>query len=117
MQNLLRVFIASVMPLLVACASSPVLVTPDHYETRVDSDGAKRFEFGVRRLTEAPSLQNMRDGRTQEIEPLRFEQIEDSLQAWMESDGFCRDGFFIYDQRFDGSLYLVLGECRDLATN
>lgn len=108
--------IGATLMLLAGCAGAPNLVVPDHYQTRIDSDGAKRFEFGIRQQTSQPTLRNIRDGQTQPAgNRLSREQIEQSIEAWMLKDGFCQQGFFIYDQRYDGSMYLVLGECREAA--
>ena len=109
--------LAICLALLNGCAGSAQVIQPDHYVTRVGSDNAKRFEFGIRQQVEASTLRNIRDGQTQAAGN-RFDRqlIEDSIAAWMQTDGFCLQGFFIYDQRYDGSMYLVLGECREAAT-
>lgn len=118
--------------LLVACASQQEIRLPDQFETETLVDGSKRFSFV---LNFAPRFggagQADGEGRQQEGQPQRAPtgraggtpqrvpsraEMDQVLEEYFQRYPYCEEGYFVYDQGFDGSRYTMLGECQESAT-
>lgn len=80
---------------------------PDRFETEVLEDGSKRFLFQVR---SGPGA-----GRPEGRDRPNTENMKIALDSYFEQQPFCEEGYFLYDQGFDGNTYTILGECQESA--
>lgn len=93
--------------LVTSCSSTNVNILPDRFETDVLADGSKRFLFEVR---SGPGA-----GRREGRDRLNAENMRLALDSYFELQPFCEEGYFLYDQGFDGNAYTILGECQESA--
>lgn len=91
-------FVAS----LFACSSPSV---SDRYDLQtLDSeDASKRFTYGF-----SARGQDRDRSRAASVADMRRE-----LENYMAATGYCEQGYFIYDETFDGAEYLLHGECQE----
>jgi hypothetical protein len=92
--------------LIASCSSSNAFLMPDRFETDILSDGSKRFLFEVN------TNSGRAEGRGGAIDR---EGMELGLRGYFEQYPYCEEGFFLYDQGYDGSTYTMLGECQESA--
>lgn len=106
--------------LVTACAGKDQLVMPDNFSTETLVDGSKRFSFSVnsaRRNADGITARDISQGRAAQGAPApRAEDMEQALKGYFEIYPYCEEGYFIYDQGFDGNTYTLLGECQESAT-
>lgn len=81
---------------------------PDRFSTEILDDGSKRFVFEV---LAGPGGQG---GGNRNIN-LQPERMEAALEAYFVEYPFCEEGYFLYDQGFNGRAYTMLGECQESA--
>ena len=94
--------------LIASCSSSSVVLVPDRFETEVLSDGSKRFVFEVN-FGPTAGRADRRSGA------LDRTSMESALEGYFEQNPFCQEGYFLYDQGFNGRAYTMLGECQESA--
>ena len=109
-----------VLLVLGACASK---VPSDRYNfSGVQSqDGSKRFVYGysVRRSAPGAPLAVERDGaarnavRPRRLETVDFSAMRKELDIYMNVNPYCSEGYFVYNETFDGGEYLLHGECQE----
>ena len=88
--------------MLASCAGQSQF---EDYQFRAvaSDDGSKRFQYVLPAIGEG-------------VEPSsrgNFAKMRDVLGRYLEHTQYCLDGFFVYDETFDGLEYLLHGECRD----
>ena len=113
-----RIFLLILVSILVSCASKKV---SDQYQLQsVESaDSSKRFTYGfyVQRLgVGSPSLDGENRGSIRSRprdQTANFEEMRQELKNYMAITGYCSEGYFIYDETFNGSQYLLHGECQE----
>jgi hypothetical protein len=81
---------------------------PDRFETDILADGSKRFVYEVRFGSGSRQSAGRSQAPSQEI-------MEEALEDYFAQDPYCEQGYFLYDQGFDGSSYTILGECQESA--
>ncbi len=81
---------------------------PDRFDTEILEDGSKRFVFEV---LSGPGGEG-RGNRNMIPQP---EAMETALEAYFSEHPFCEEGYFLYDQGFNGRAYSMLGECQESA--
>lgn len=111
-----------------ACASSK---PSEHYNFRAleTADQSKRFTYGfsIRSLGSAGesvlgntrsvgSSPSDRDSRSR-AKPINFEEMREELAIYMSVTEYCNKGYFVYDETFDGTQYLLHGECQESNNN
>ena len=122
----------SLLILLSACAGKEQVLLPDYFDTQILTDGSKRFSFRLDQNPRAGQGSQRQTGSDQEAgRPNRDEnsgtggrqsvpnreEMEEALEAYFEIYPFCSEGYFIYDQGFDGNSYTMLGECQESASD
>lgn len=111
---------------LAACASQQQIVMPDRFETETLEDGSKRFSFNLDFNRSRDDESSQQEGQPQEAPtnraggaprrvPSRAE-MDEILEVYFQNYPYCEDGYFVYDQGFDGNSYTMLGECQESAT-
>lgn len=91
-------------------------VDPPGVISRLVEGDAKRFVYtvsgrpqGGRSVEQLEASSTGRSGSRN----LSFDQLEDYLEDKMKLDGFCTQGYFVYDRQYDGRDYRLLGECNE----
>lgn len=96
---------------LTACASTGVSDLYEFYTVESTNDSKL---FGYRFVVDPTERQ---PGTSKKILPrgfnVSFADMRDELEKYMESFPYCRDGYFVYDESFDGQRYILHGECQE----
>lgn len=104
--------------LLASCAGKEQLIMPDRFDTEIMQDGSKRFSFSLD-FNRRGRLLNSGDSSSGRASPVsiapRQAEMESALSMYLEMYPYCEEGYFVYDQGFDGSTYTLLGECQESA--
>jgi len=105
---------------LSACATK---VASDRYNfSAIDSqDNSKRFTYGfsVRRAADGSSSTDGEprvSSRPRRQESADFMKMRDALENYMEDYQYCKEGYFVYNETFDGRHFLLHGECQESLT-
>lgn len=130
--GLIWVFVLSLFA--AACASN---TPPEHFVLKpvASNDDSKRFTYGVRvgRQGGGPgrggpggasggggsgsgpqgSGQQGGSGGPQRGNQVGFEQLREALEDYMALNQYCTEGYFIYDETYNGNEYLLHGECQE----
>lgn len=111
----------------VFAASCATTQTSDQYEFSwvATEDMSKRFTYASFAYGSAASL----DERTQSpggaqdapqrssgqpgVGRISFGEMREDLEDYMAVEQYCTDGYFIYNETFDGRRYLLHGECQE----
>lgn len=99
-----------VVTLVCACASSRYSELYEFYpvETKTDSK-LFRYEFILR------PEQGTNNSRA--VPPpgfaVSFDDMREELERYMQANPYCTQGYFIYDESFDGNRYSLSGECQE----
>lgn len=51
--------------------------------------------------------------RQAEFARVSFAEMREDLEEYMAVEQYCTDGYFIYNETFDGRRYLLHGECQE----
>ena len=100
-----------VVLLLTACASNQV---SDLYEFAVvDSEtDSKLFEYSF-----VVDPNQRQPGTSKKLLPrdfaVSFGDMREELRKYMQAFPYCTQGYFVYDESFDGQKYRLLGECQE----
>ena len=93
--------------LLVLCACASNQFSRLYQFQQVDSEGpSKLFRYGLtigQGTTVSPA-----DARR-----VSFADMRKELEKYMDAVQFCTQGYFVYNETFDGSEYLLHGECQE----
>lgn len=110
-------FMILALSLLTACATNKLsdLYVLKPVET---ADLSKRFTYGY--AIRGPgggqqgggSESSSRNGQSRE-RPGSFEDMREELENTMAVIGYCTEGYFVYDETFNGNQYLLHGECQE----
>jgi len=110
MGNLAKVVATSVVFLMTACASNRYSELYEFYpvETKTDS---KLFSYQF-------ILRPDERGNSSGASPppgfvVSFEDMRQELEKYMAENPYCTQGYFIYNEIFDGNKYSLLGECQE----
>ncbi|GEM_PF-1486158 len=104
--------------LAASCAGKEQLIMPDRFDTEILQDGSKRFSFSLdfNRRGRLVSSGDAASGRSASVSIApRQAEMERALNMYFEMYPYCDEGYFVYDQGFDGSTYTLLGECQESA--
>lgn len=101
---------------MASCAGKEQLIMPDRFDTDILQDGSKRFSFSLNfnrrgRLVSSEDSSSNR-ASTVSVAP-RQTEMETALRIYFAMYPYCQEGYFVYDQGFDGSTYTLLGECQE----
>lgn len=105
-----KVYAILVVSLVAACASSRYSELYEFYpvETKTDSK-LFRYEFILR--------PEQRINSSRSLPPpgfaVSFEDMRNELEKYMEANPYCTEGYFVYDESFDGNKYSLRGECQE----
>ena len=119
MKNLLKLItLALLLGSLIACSSAPK--RPENYQltTSVSSDGSKRFLYSVNTRSNKRKLGDYDRSSPvpyRNLLPVPLKTIEKYMRRELKQTQFCETGYFIYDRRFQGQSFEVLGECNESA--
>ena len=97
--------------LLAACASHQV---SDLYEFAVvDSEtDSKLFEYSF-----VLDPNQRQPGTGKKLLPgnfaVSFDDMREALEKYMRAFPYCSQGYFVYDESFDGQQYRLRGECQE----
>jgi len=111
----IRIVFCLVFTTLVGCTGGVVGIEGFNTDIRYDvyNDGSKRFYFSAQRDLNR-GLVRSRHGT---FDPEAFRGYMDrTLLQLIETDGFCREGYFVIDRSDHPENGFVRGECRDSAT-
>ena len=104
---------------LASCAS-PTISPKYQLRTVETEDESKRFTYGfsARRSAlgsggEAPTRGA---GRQRRDRGASFADMRKELETYMEITRYCSEGYFVFDESFDGNEYLLHGECQESKT-
>lgn len=124
--RLLKVMKPSCLVLIVSgllgCASSSV---SDRYqfESLDTEDSSKRFTYSAFIRGVGGVAQEQGAGQAQgtagpaRARSVNVEDMKKELEGYMAVTGYCGQGYFIYDETFDGVEYLLHGECQESKNN
>ena len=74
------------------------------------------YGYSVRRRTQGAPLAVARDGNTvrpRRLETVDFSAMRKELDIYMDANLYCSEGYFVYNETFDGGEYLLHGECQE----
>lgn len=94
--------------LLIGCASNSVSDLYDFYPVESDDDRKVfeyRYSIGVAGLADQSSLSSRKG--------FSFADMREELNKYMDVFRYCEQGFFVYDEVFDGREYALRGECQE----
>lgn len=105
--------LVSCMVVLTGCAS-PKISPKYQLKTVATEDDSKRFTYGffAKGPGGGPGSQPSARGGTRD-RGVNFRDMREELGVYMEITGYCSDGYFIYDETFNGREYLLHGECQE----
>lgn len=96
---------------LTGCATNKVSDLYEFYE--VESKGESKL-FGYRFVIDPNQRQ---PGTSKRLTPNRFaisfDDMREELENYMDVFPYCTEGYFVYDESFDGQKYTLLGECQE----
>ena len=97
--------------ILCSCASSRVSNLYEFYE--IESKGESKF-FGYRFVLDPAQRQPGTSGRSiPDHFAISFDDMRKELKKYMAVYPYCTEGYFVYDESFDGQRYRLLGECQE----
>lgn len=105
------------MVVLVACSSNKVSELY-RFQPVQSADSSKRFTYGLSVRGPGGVAERQGNGRGQASAARRnpaadFEDMRDELENYMTVVEYCTQGYFIYDETFNGIQYLLHGECQE----
>ena len=130
LQYILRIFAYSALLLIallnVACSTTSNIKSVGKLNTDVAQDGSKRFTYSLEfkdipaipvadanysrsQAGEIVSKQNFFDLHYEEIKDLSHLQLKKDL----DSSGFCKQGFFLLEERIRLTNTFLRGECKE----
>lgn len=119
--------IAALSLLAAACSQAPAArdVPPGaSFAANILDDGTKLFTFSVHLprppLETARSLQAQEQEQAEGRRRMRADPAEGAkkaLQAMIQENGYCREGYVLHELYEDRTDYVIRGECRDAATD
>lgn len=95
--------------LLASCASNQVSDLYEFYE--VESDDERKL-FGYRFVLD-PAQRRPETNKRPVRGGISFADMREELNKYMELFPYCREGFFVYDESFNGQRYILRGECQE----
>lgn len=119
--------IAALSLLAAACGNAPSArdVPPGaSFAANILADGTKLFTFSTHlprppmetaRSLQAQERQEAEGRRLMRIDPT--ESSKKALQAMMQENNYCREGYVLHELYEDRTDYVIRGECRDAATD
>lgn len=97
--------------LVVGCASSPISDLYEFYP--VDSEDERKL-FGYRFVVDPAQRQTATSKRKVPLQfAVSFENMREELNKYMGVFHYCLEGYFVYDESFDGQRYILHGECKE----
>jgi len=95
---------------LFSCATNKVSDLYDFHPIET-VDSRKVFEYRYV-LGESESRQPLSSSKA-----FSFVEMRKELNKYMDVYPYCNEGFFVYDELFNGREYTLLGECQEPKTN
>lgn len=103
--------VLSLFTFLCSCATNKVSDLYEFYE--IDSVGESKL-FGYRFVLD-PSQRQV--GKNRRSVPagfaVSFVDMREELEKYMKLYPYCQEGYFVYDESFDGQEYKLLAECQE----
>ena len=111
---LLPVCFALVVLMLQSCASQ-TLSSKYQLKAVETEDDSKRFTYGFNIAGFGSSLggEGPNPSANARARSANFEEMRKELETYMQVTGYCADGYFVYDETFNGREYLLYGECQE----
>jgi hypothetical protein len=110
MKNLARILVLYTCLFLSACASNSHSELYDFYPVETNTD-SKRFRYEFILGT------GSRVNSSREAPPrgfvVSFDDMREDLEKYMDENPYCTQGYFVYNEIFDGNKYTLLGECQE----
>ena len=103
---------------LLSCSSAPSKKDNYQLNTSISSDGSKRFIYSVSPRTNKRKIGDYDRNtptRYRNLLPAPLKTIEKYMRREIKQSQFCETGYFIYDRRFKGQVFEILGECNESA--
>ena len=96
---------------LSACATNKISDLYEFYEIPSQSE-SKLFEY---RFVVDPNQRRAETSKriTSDRFAVSFRDMRDELEKYMDAFPYCSEGYFVYDENFDGQKYALLGECQE----
>lgn len=116
----------SLTMLTTACGHAPSArdVPPGaNFAANILADGTKLFTFSIhlpKPSIEAERRLRAEDGEQNDRQRRRVDYAEGSkraLQAMLQENGYCREGYVLHELYEDRTDYVIRGECRDAAND
>jgi len=99
------------LALLSSCATTKISDLYEFYE--VESEGESKL-FGYRFVIDPNQRQPETSKRlTPDRYAVSFDDMRKELEKYMEVFPYCTQGYFVYDESFDGQKYILSGECQE----
>lgn len=114
--------------LLAACGSAPGPrdVPPGaSFAANILDDGTKLFTFTLHMQRPGPGIMRGAGGppdaedaeRARRLRGNVSETAKKGLQAMLQENGYCREGYLLHELYEDRAGYVIRGECRDAASD
>ncbi len=110
MKNLARFLVLCTYFLLSACASNSYSELYDFYPVETNTD-SKRFRYEF--ILGTGSAANSSREAPHRGFVVSFDDMREELEKYMDENPYCTQGYFVYDEIFDGNKYTLLGECQE----
>lgn len=105
--RVLSVCSVALLALMVIACASPTISDRYEFENVVSEDSSKRFTYGF----------STRESGRNRPRSASVEDMKKELGEYMAISEYCIEGYFIYDESFDGTEYLLHGECQESKNN
>lgn len=114
-----------------ACSTTPNIESVGKLDVDVAQDGSKRFTYSIE-FKDIPAIPMQTDadsarGQSKEVYSkqsffdLHYEQIKElshlQLKKDLDSNGFCKQGFFLIEERIRLTNTFLRGECKEGAND
>lgn len=93
------------------CASNPVSELYEFYPVETNSE-SKLFEYQFI-LDPAERRSGTKQTKIPQGFAVSFNDMRAELDKYMKAYSFCLEGYFVYDESFDGQRYILRGECQE----
>ena len=115
------------LALIVMAAACATSMPPENFVLRpvASDDDSKRFTYGARVGRGGGSeggAARSADGGGRQVgggrgQTISFEQLREGLEDYMALTSYCTQGYFVYDETYNGNEYLLHGECQESKDN
>jgi hypothetical protein len=108
MPSIKTIIILFAIILLNACASpGPAIAFEDSFTTEISADSTKFFTYTRQFDKNSKSKNPRRDDKDRDT------ALQQSVQAKLDSSGYCRDGYLTLEHYEANGIARIRGECRD----